>query len=175
MIILGMLLLKIMPPTLKIPEEAKGISEVPKVEQENKTLTKLPEKNEQPKEASKVEMKRIEPSIPITKAAIPIPKDDPKVLKMIGKADSETQTEIASLQEVAREKILLLHKPLENQPFTKAINPTFLSTSPIYICLPGSMPTAEIKNELQIKDKLFIRMYTTIILRDAYMASSNVQ
>lgn len=150
MIILGMLLLKIMPPTLKIPEEANGISEVPKVEQENKTLTKLPEKNEQPKEASKVEMKRIEPSIPITKAAIPIPKDDPKVLKMIGKADSETQTEIASLQEVAREKILLLHKPLENQPFTKAINPTFLSTSLIYMCLPGSTLNAEINNELQI-------------------------
>lgn len=150
MIILGMLLLKIMPSTLKIPKEAKGISEVPKVEQENKTLTKLPEKKEQTKEAPKVEMKRIEPSIPITKAAIPIPKDDPKVLKMIGKADSETQTEIASLQEVAREKILLLHKPLENQPFTKAINPTFLSTSLIYMCLPGSTLNAEINNELQI-------------------------
>jgi hypothetical protein len=150
MIILGMLLLKIMPPTVKTPEESKGISEAPKVEQENKTLAKLPEKKEQPKEAPKVEMKRIEPSIPITKAAIPIPKDDPKVLKMIGKANGETQTEIASLQEVAREKILLLHKPLENQPFTKALNPTFLSTSFIYMCLPGSTLNAEINNELQI-------------------------
>ncbi|RLS23472.1 MAG: hypothetical protein DWH70_09440 [Planctomycetota bacterium] len=150
MIILGMLLLKIMPPTVKTPEESKGISEAPKVEQENKTLAKLPEKKEQLKEAPKVEMKRIEPSIPITKAAIPIPKDDPKVLKMIGKANGETQTEIASLQEVAREKILLLHKPLENQPFTKALNPTFLSTSFIYMCLPGSTLNAEINNELQI-------------------------
>ena len=150
MIIIGMLLLKIMPPTVKTTDESKGISEAPKVEQENKTLAKLPEKKEQPKEAPKVEMKKIEPSIPITKAAIPIPKDDPKVLKMIGKADSETQTEIASLQEVAREKILLLHKPLENQPFTKALNPTFLSTSFIYMCLPGSTLNAEINNELQI-------------------------
>ncbi len=150
MIIIGMLLLKIMPPTVKTTDESKGISEAPKVEQENKTLAKLPEKKEQPKEAPKVEMKRIEPSIPITKAAIPIPKDDPKVLKMIGKADSETQTEIASLQEVAREKILLLNKPLENQPFTKALNPTFLSTSFIYMCLPGSTLNAEINNELQI-------------------------
>ena len=150
MIIIGMLLLKIMPPTVKTTEESKGISEAPKVEQENKTLAKLPEKKEQPKEAPKVEMKKIEPSIPITKAAIPIPKDDPKVLKMIGKADSETQTEIASLQEVAREKILLLNKPLENQPFTKALNPTFLSTSFIYMCLPGSTLNAEINNELQI-------------------------
>ena len=150
MIIIGMLLLKIMPPTVKTTDESKGISEAPKVEQENKTLAKLPEKKEQPKEAPKVEMKKIEPSIPITKAAIPIPKDDPKVLKMIGKADSETQTEIASLQEVAREKILLLHKPLENQTFTKALNPTFLSTSFIYMCLPGSTLNAEINNELQI-------------------------
>jgi hypothetical protein len=150
MIILGMLLLKIMPPTEKIPEESKGISEVPKVEQENKPLAKLPEKKEQPKEAPKVEMKKIEPSIPITKAAIPIPKEEPKVLKMIGKADGETQTEIASLQEVAREKILLLHKPLDNQPFIRALNPTFLSTSFIYMCLPGSTLNAEINNELQI-------------------------
>jgi hypothetical protein len=95
-------------------------------------------------------MKKIEPSIPITKAAIPIPKEEPKVLKMIGKADGETQTEIASLQEVAREKILLLHKPLENQPFIRALNPTFLSTSFIYLCLPGNMLNAEINNQLQI-------------------------
>jgi len=150
MIILGMLLLKIMPPMEKTPEESKGISEVPKVEQENKPLAKLPEKKEQPKESPKVEMKKIEPSIPITKAAIPIPKEEPKVLKMIGKADGETQTEIASLQEVAREKILLLHKPLENQPFIRALNPTFLSTSFIYLCLPGNMLNAEINNQLQI-------------------------
>jgi hypothetical protein len=69
---------------------------------------------------------------------------------MIGKADGETQTEIASLQEVAREKILLLHKPLENQPFIRALNPTFLSTSFIYLCLPGNMLNAEINNQLQI-------------------------
>ena len=150
MIILGMLLLKIMPPMVKIPEGSKGISEAPKVEQVNKPLAMLPEKKEQPKEAPKVEMKKIEPSIPITKSAIPIPKEEPKVLKMIGKADGETQTEIASLQEVAREKILLLHKPLENQPFTKALNPTFLSTSFIYLCLPGSTLNAEINNQLQI-------------------------
>ncbi|MEN9671843.1 MAG: hypothetical protein RL553_108 [Planctomycetota bacterium] len=150
MVILGILLLKIMPPTVKTSEEAKGISEVPKVEQANKPLAMLPEKKEQPKEAPKVEMKKIEPSIPITKAAIPIPKEEPKVLKMIGKADGETQTEIASLQEVAREKILLLHKPLENQPFTRALNPTFLSTSFIYLCLPGNMLNAEINNQLQI-------------------------
>jgi hypothetical protein len=150
MIILGMLLLKIMPPMVKTPEESKGISEVPKVEQENKPLAKLPEKKEQPKESPKGEMKKIEPSIPITKAAIPIPKEEPKVLKMIGKADGETQTEIASLQEVAREKILLLHKPLENQPFIRALNPTFLSTSFIYLCLPGNMLNAEINNQLQI-------------------------
>jgi hypothetical protein len=150
MVILGMLLLKIMSPTEKIPEESKGISEVPKVEQANKPLAMLPEKKEQPKEAPKVEMKKIEPSIPITKAAIPIPKEEPKVLKMIGKADGETQTEIASLQEVAREKILLLHKPLENQPFIRALNPTFLSTSFIYLCLPGNMLNSEINNQLQI-------------------------
>ena len=150
MIILGMLLLKIMPPAVKTPEESKGISEAPKVEQENKTLAKLPEKKEPPKEAPKVEMKKIEPSISKTKAAIPIPKEEPKVLKMIGKPDGETQTEIASLQEVAREKILLLHKPLENQPFTRALNPTFLSTSFIYMCLPGSTLNAEINNQLQI-------------------------
>ncbi len=150
MIILGMLLLKIMPPTVKTAEEAKGISEVPKVEQENKPFAMLPEKKEQPKEAPKVEMKKVEPSIPITKATIPIPKDEPKVLKMIGKADGETQTEIASLQEVAREKILLLHKPLENQPFIRALNPTFLSTSFIYLCLPGNMLNSEINNQLQI-------------------------
>ena len=150
MIVLGMLLLKIMPPTVKTSEESKGISEMPKVEQVNKTLAKLPEKKEPPIEAPKVEMKKIEPSIPITKAAIPIPKEEPKVLKMIGKADGETQTEIASLQEVAREKILLLHKPLENQPFIRALNPTFLSTSFIYLCLPGNMLNAEINNQLQI-------------------------
>jgi len=150
MIILGMLLLKIMPPAVKTPQESKGILETPKVEQENKALAKLPEKNEQPKEAPKVEMKKIEPSIPITKVAIPIPKEEPKVLKMVGKADGETQTEIASLQEVAREKILLLHKPLENQPFTRALNPTFLSTSFIYMCLPGSTLNAGINNQLEI-------------------------
>ena len=150
MIILGMLLLKIMPPTVKTPEEFKGILEVPKLEQENKTLAKLPEKKELPKEAPKVEMKKIEPSIPITKAVIPIPKEELKALKMIGKADVETQTEIASLQEVAREKILLLHKPLENQPFTRVLNPTFLSTSFMYMCLPGSTLNAEINNQLQI-------------------------
>jgi hypothetical protein len=150
MIVLGMLLLKIMPPTVKNPEESKGILEMPKVEPESKTLAKLPEKKEPPIEAPKVEMKKIEPSIPITKAAIPIPKEEPKVLKMIGKVDSETQTEIASLQEVAREKILLLHKPLENQPFIRALNPTFLSTSFIYLCLPGNMLNAEINNQLQI-------------------------
>ena len=150
MIILGMLLLKIMPPTVKTPEEFKGILEVPKLEQENKTLAKLPEKKELPKEAPKVEMKKIEPSIPITKAVIPIPKEELKALKMIGKADGETQTEIASLQEVAREKILLLHKPLDNQPFIRALNPTFLSTSFIYMCLPGSTLNAEINNQMQI-------------------------
>ena len=150
MIVLGMMLLKIMPPTVKTPEESKGISEVLKIEQENKPLAMLPEKKEQPKEAPKVEMKKIEPSIPITKSAIPIPKEEPKVLKMIGKADGETQSEIASLQEVAREKILLLQKPLENQPFTKALNPTFLSTSFIYMCLPGSTLNAGINNQLEI-------------------------
>ena len=150
MIVLGMMLLKIMPPTVKTLEESKGISEVPKIEQENKPLAKLPEKKEPLKEAPKVEMKKIEPSIPITKAAIPIPKEEPKVLKMMGKADGETQSEIASLQEVAREKILLLHKPLENQPFTKALNPTFLSTSFIYMCLPGSTLNAGINNQLEI-------------------------
>jgi len=150
MIILGILLLKIMPPMVKTPEESKGISEAPKVEQENKPLAMLPEKKEQPKEAPKVEMKKIEPSIPITKEAIPIPNEEPKVLKMIGKADGEIQTEIASLQEVAREKILLLHKPLDNQPFTRALNPTFLSTSFIYMCLPGSTLNAEINNQMQI-------------------------
>ena len=150
MIVLGMMLLKIMPPMVKTSEESKGISEMPKVEQENKTLAKLPEKKEPLKEAPKVEMKKIEPSIPITKAAIPIPKEEPKVLKMIGKADGETQSEIASLQEVAREKILLLQKPLENQPFTKALNPTFLSTSFIYMCLPGSTLNAGINNQLEI-------------------------
>jgi hypothetical protein len=150
MIILGMLLLKIMPPMVKIPEGSKGISEAPKVEQVNKPLAMLPEKKEQPKEAPKVEMKKIEPSIPITKSAIPIPKEEPKVLKMIGKADGETQTEIASLQEVPKEKILLLYTALENQPFTKALNPTFLSTSFIYLCLPGSTLNAEINNQLQI-------------------------
>ncbi|MEI7854062.1 MAG: hypothetical protein WCJ06_10165 [Planctomycetota bacterium] len=150
MIILGILLLKIMPPMVKTPEESKGISEAPKVEQENKPLAMLSEKKEQPKEAPKVEMKKIEPSIPITKATIPIPNEEPKVLKMIGKADGETQTEIASLQEVAREKILLLHKPLDNQPFIRALNPTFLSTSFIYMCLPGSTLNAEINNQMQI-------------------------
>ena len=150
MIILGILLLKIMPPMVKTPEESKGISEAPKVEQENKPLAMLPEKKEQPKEAPKVEMKKIEPSIPITKEAIPIPNEEPKVLKMFGKADGEIQTEIASLQEVAREKILLLHKPLDNQPFTRALNPTFLSTSFIYMCLPGSTLNAEINNQMQI-------------------------
>jgi len=150
MIILGILLLKIMPPMVKTSEESKGISEAPKVEQENKPLAMLPEKKEQPKESPKVEMKKIEPSIPITKEAIPIPNEEPKVLKMIGKADGETQTEIASLQEVAREKILLLHKPLHNQPFIRALNPTFLSTSFIYMCLPGSTLNAEINNQMQI-------------------------
>jgi len=150
MIILGILLLKIMPPMVKTPEESKGISEAPKVEQENKPLAMLPEKKEQPKESPKVEMKKIEPSIPITKATIPIPNEEPKVLKMIGKADGEIQTEIASLQEVAREKILLLHKPLDNQPFIRALNPTFLSTSFIYMCLPGSTLNAEINNQMQI-------------------------
>lgn len=156
MIVLGMLLLKIMPPMVKTSEESKGISEMPKVEPENKTLAKLPEKKEPPKEAPKVEMKKIEPSIPITKAAIPIPKEEPKVLKMIGKADGETQSEIASLQEVAREKILLLQKPLENQPFTKSLNPTHLSTSFIYLCLPGSALNAEINNQLQINHPIQI-------------------
>jgi hypothetical protein len=156
MIVLGMMLLKIMPPMVKTSEESKGISEMPKVEQENKTLAKLPEKKEPLKEAPKVEMKKIEPSIPITKAAIPIPKEEPKVLKMIGKADGETQSEIASLQEVVREKILLLQKPLENQPFTKALNPTHLSTSFIYLCLPGSTLNAEINNQLQINHPIQI-------------------
>jgi hypothetical protein len=150
MIILGMLLLKIMPPMVKAPEESKAISETPKIQQETIPLVKYPEKKELPKEALKVEIKKIEPSILITKAAIPIPKEEPKVLKMIGKADGETQTEIASLQEVPKEKILLLHTALENQPFTRALNPTHLSTSFIYLCLPGNMLNAEINNQLQI-------------------------
>lgn len=150
MIILGLLLLKVFPPTVKTSKESEVFPEAAKVQQENKPVAKLPEKKAPPKDAPKVEMKKSEPSNLTTKAIIPIQKEEPKILKMIGEADGKSQTEIASLQEITREKILLLHKPLENLPFTRTINPTHISTSFIYMCLPGSSLNTEIDNHLQI-------------------------
>lgn len=158
MIVLGILLLKLIPPTVKIstePEIKPEIkTEAPKVLLETKTLAKLPEKKEPSIDAPKIEMKKVEPSNPVTKEIPPITKQEPKVLKSLGKPDGETQAQIASLQEVAREKILLLHKPLENQTFTRALNPTHLSTALIYLCLPGSMLSSEIINQPQINHPL---------------------
>lgn len=150
MIVLGMLLLKVFPATVKKVNESETISEAPKVQQGTIPLVKYPEKKETPIDVAKVTMKKSEPSNPITKDASPTPKAEVKVLKTLGKPDGETQTQIASLQEVPKEKILLLHTALENQPFTRALNPTHLSTSLIYLCLPGSTLNAEINNELQI-------------------------
>lgn len=150
MIVLGMLLLKVFPATVKKVNESKTISEAPKIQQETIPLLKNPEKKEPPIGVAKVEMKKIETSNPITKDAPPTPNAEIMVLKTLGKPDVETQTQIASLQEIAKEKILLLHTALENQPFTRAVNPTFLSTSLIYLCLPGSTLNSEINNQLQI-------------------------
>lgn len=58
-------------------------------------------------------MKKIEPSNPITKEAPPIPKAEVKVLKTLGKPDGETQTQIASLQEVPKEKSCFYTPPLK--------------------------------------------------------------
>lgn len=156
MIVLGMLLLKVFPATVKKVNVSEPISEAPKIQQEAIPLVKYPEKKETPIGVAKVEMKKIETSNPITKDAPPTPKAEVKVLKTLGKPDVETQTEIASLQEIAKEKILLLHTALENQPFTRAVNPTFLSTSLIYLCLPGSTLNSEINNQLQINNPLQI-------------------
>ncbi|MBJ7497337.1 MAG: hypothetical protein JHD20_12820, partial [Gemmataceae bacterium] len=156
MIVLGMLLLKVFPATVKTINESEPISETPKVQQETIPLVKYPEKKETPIDVAKVAMKKIEPSNPITKDAPPTPKAEVKVLKTLGKPDGETQTQIASLQEVPKEKILLLHTALENQPFTRALNPTHLSTSLIYLCLPGSTLNSEINNQLQINHPLQI-------------------
>ena len=153
MIVLGMLLLKVFPTTVN---ESEAISETPKIQQETIPLVKYPEKKEPPIDVAKIAMKKIEPSNPITKDAPSTPKAEVKVLKMLGKPDGETQTQIASLQEVAREKILLLYKPLENQLFTRALNPTHLSTSFIYLCLPGSTLNTEINNQLQINHPIQI-------------------
>jgi hypothetical protein len=156
MIVLGMLLLKVFPAKVKTVNESEAISETPKIQQETIPLVKYPEKKETPIDVAKVEMKKIEPSNPITKDAPPIPKAEVRVLKTLGKPDGETQTQIASLQEVPKEKILLLHTALENQPFTRALNPTHLSTSLIYLCLPGSTLNTEINNQLQINHPLQI-------------------
>ena len=156
MIVLGMLLLKVFPATVKKVNESEPISEAPKIQQETIPLVKYPEKKENPIDVAKVAMKKIEPSNPITKDAPPTPKAEVKVLKTLGKPDGETQTQIASLQEVPKEKILLLHTALENQPFTRALNPTHLSTSLIYLCLPGSTLNSEINNQLQINHPLQI-------------------
>ena len=156
MIVLGMLLLKVFPTTVKTVNESEAISETPKIQQETIPLVKYPEKKEPPIDVAKIAMKKIEPSNPITKDAPSTPKAEVKVLKMLGKPDGETQTQIASLQEVAREKILLLYKPLENQLFTRALNPTHLSTSFIYLCLPGSTLNTEINNQLQINHPIQI-------------------
>ncbi len=156
MIVLGMLLLKVFPATVKTVNESEAISEAPKIQQETIPLVKYPEKKETPIDVAKVAMKKIEPSNPITKDAPPTPKAEIKVLKTLGKPDGETQTQIASLQEVPKEKILLLHTALENQPFTRALNPTHLSTSLIYLCLPGSTLNSEINNQLQINQPLQI-------------------
>ena len=156
MIVLGMLLLKVFPTTVKTVNESEAISETPKIQQETIPLVKYPEKKEPPIDVAKIAMKKIEPSNPITKDAPSTPKAEVKVLKMLGKPDGETQTQIASLQEVAREKILLLYKPLENQLFTRALNPTHLSTSFIYLCLPGSTLNIEINNQLQINHPIQI-------------------
>jgi len=150
MIILGILLLKLIPPTVNTSTESEIKTEAPKVQQEIKPLAKLPEKKETPNEVPKIEMKKSDPANLTPKQTRPITKEEPKVLKILEKPDGETQTEIASLQEVAREKILLLHKPLANQPFTRALNPTHLSTSFIYLCLPGCTLNTEINNQLQI-------------------------
>ena len=150
MIILGTVLLKLIPPTVNTSTKSEIESEIkteaPKVQEEIKPLTKLPEKKEPPK----IEMKKGEPANLTPVKIRPITKDEPKVLKTLGKPDGETQTEIASLQEVVREKILLLYKQIENQPFTRALNPSHLSTSFIYMCMPGSTLNTEINNQLQI-------------------------
>ena len=92
MIVLGMLLLKVFPATVKKVNESEAISETPKVQQETIPLVKYPEKKETPIDVAKVAMKKIEPSNPITKDAPLIPKAEVKVLKTLGKPDGETQT-----------------------------------------------------------------------------------
>lgn len=150
MILLGMLLLKVFLPTARTTKESEVLPEAPKIQQEDQSVAKLAEKKEPLKEAPIAEVKKSEPSNRIIKEAPPIPKKELPVLKSIGKADGETQTEIANLQEVPREKILLLHKPHENHSFTRALNPTYLSTSFIYLCLPGSTLNTELNHQLQI-------------------------
>lgn len=150
MILLGLLLLK----TSKPPEKPVTHTEIkagtPSVEQNKNEFAKLPEKKDPIKTDPVISNKKNEVMVPQVKGANPITKETTIIPKMISKANLETRVEAASLQEVNRENILLMHKQASNQPYTRMINPVHLETSLIYLCLPGSMLSAEPNKNLQI-------------------------